>query len=42
VVDPSFLELVRLGVKRADDPNILQTLPVVDQQLRYTGTCAGG
>jgi glucoamylase len=36
VVDPSFLELVRLGVKRADDPNVLQTLPVVDQQLEVT------
>jgi glucoamylase len=36
VVDPSFLELVRLGVKRADDPNILHTLPVVDQQLEVT------
>ena len=33
VVDPSFLELVRLGVKRADDPHILATLPVVDDQL---------
>jgi glucoamylase len=33
VVDPSFLELVRLGVKRADDPTIKNTLSVVDQQL---------
>ena len=33
VVDPSFLELVRLGIKRADDPQIVSTLPVVDQQL---------
>jgi glucoamylase len=48
VVDPSFLEMVRLGVKRPDDPNILNTIEVVDQQLstmtpngrfwhRYTG-----
>jgi glucoamylase len=30
VVDTSYLELVRLGVKPANDPNIVQTLPVVD------------
>ena len=34
VVDPSFLELVRLGVKRHDDPVILNTLEVVDQRLQ--------
>jgi len=33
VVDPSYLELVRLGVKRADNPTILNTVRVVDQQL---------
>jgi glucoamylase len=33
VVDPSFLELVRLGVKRADDPTILNSIAVVDQEL---------
>jgi glucoamylase len=33
VVDPSFLELVRLGVKPADDPVIQNTVAVVDQQL---------
>ena len=33
VVDPSYLELVRLGVKRASDPAILNTVQVVDQQL---------
>jgi len=33
VVDPSFLELVRLGVKRADDPIIRNTIAVVDQRL---------
>jgi glucoamylase len=32
-VDPSFLELVRLGVKRADDPVVRNTIGVVDQQL---------
>ncbi len=34
VVDVSFLELVRLGVKRFDDPAILNTLQIVDQRLR--------
>jgi glucoamylase len=34
IVDPSFLELVRLGIKRADDPVILNTLKVTDAQLR--------
>jgi glucoamylase len=33
VVDPSYLELVRLGVKAADDPVIANTVSVVDQQL---------
>jgi glucoamylase len=33
VVDPSFLELVRLGVKAPNDPNILSTIKVVDTQL---------
>jgi glucoamylase len=37
VVDPSFLELVRLGVKRADDPVILNTVKVVDARLRGGG-----
>jgi glucoamylase len=30
VVDTSYLELVRLGVKPANDPNIVQSLAVVD------------
>ncbi|ADO73125.1 Glucodextranase [Stigmatella aurantiaca DW4/3-1] len=34
VVDTSFLELVRLGVKPANHPAIVQTLPVVDAQLQ--------
>src|SRR4051794_22707742 len=34
VVDPSFLELVRLGVKPASDPVIRNTIAVVDAQLR--------
>ncbi|MEW9555382.1 glycoside hydrolase family 15 protein [Nonomuraea sp. NPDC050783] len=33
VVDPSFLETVRLGVLSPSDPAILSTLPIVDQQL---------
>ncbi|WP_434452254.1 glycoside hydrolase family 15 protein [Lentzea sp. E54] len=37
VVDPSFLELVRLGVKRADDPVVRNTVTVVDQQLKEQG-----
>jgi glucoamylase len=36
VVDPSFLELVRLGVKPASDPVIVNTVAVVDEQLRVT------
>jgi glucoamylase len=35
VVDPSFLEMVRLGVKSADDPNIASTLRVIDRTLKY-------
>lgn len=34
IVDPSFLELVRLGVKSADDPKILNTLKVVDSTIK--------
>ncbi|GAA4445388.1 glycoside hydrolase family 15 protein [Phytohabitans houttuyneae] len=33
VVDPSFLDLVRLGVLPADDPAVVNTLPVIDEQL---------
>ena len=36
VVDASFLELVRLGVKPADDRDIRSTLPVVDRELGVT------
>ncbi len=36
VVDPSFLDVVRLGVKSPTDPNVLSTLPVIDRELRYT------
>ncbi len=48
VVDAGFLELVRLGVKAADDPVVLNSLDVVDRKIavdtpsgrhwyRYTG-----
>jgi len=33
VVDPSFLDLVRLGVLPADDPDITTSMKVVDDQL---------
>lgn len=33
VVDPSFLDLVRLGVLPASDPDVRNTLAVVDEQL---------
>jgi glucoamylase len=33
VVDPSFLDLVRLGVLPADDPAIVNTLGVIDREL---------
>jgi glucoamylase len=36
VVDPSFLELVRLGIKPANDQAVLNSLPVVDAQLGVT------
>lgn len=34
IVDPGFLELVRYGVRRADDPLIVDSLKVVDKVLR--------
>lgn len=33
VVDPSFLDLVRLGVLPADDPAVVNTLAVIDERL---------
>jgi glucoamylase len=33
VVDPSFLDLVRLGVLPSSDPDVINTLAVVDAQL---------
>jgi glucoamylase len=40
VVDPSYLELVRLGVKSANDPVVRNTVAVVDQQLA-SGSATG-
>jgi glucoamylase len=34
VIDGGFLELVRLGLKAADDPSILETLPEYDATLK--------
>jgi glucoamylase len=36
ILDPSFLELVRLGVLRPNDPRILNTLTLVDRYLGYS------
>ncbi|SDZ21583.1 glucoamylase [Geodermatophilus africanus] len=35
VLDPSFLDLVRLGIVPADDPVVTTTLRLVDEQLGY-------
>ena len=34
IVDAGFLELVRLGIKRADDPLIVKSLDVIDQIIK--------
>lgn len=34
IVDAGFLELVRLGIRRADDPVIKRSLEVVDQKIK--------
>lgn len=34
IVDAGFLELVRLGIKRADDPLIMKSLKVIDQVIK--------
>ncbi len=42
IIDAGFLELVRYGIRRADDPLIVESLKVVDCCLRYEtpyGTC---
>jgi glucoamylase len=35
VLDPSFLDLVRLGIVPADDPVVANTLRLLDEQLAY-------
>ncbi|YCK41067.1 glucodextranase DOMON-like domain-containing protein [Actinomadura sp. ATCC 39365] len=42
VVDAGFLELTRLGVLPADDPDVLASLPVVDRVLRRTTASGPG
>ncbi len=39
VIDTGFLELVRYGVRRADDPRIVSSLAVVDALLRVELPC---
>ncbi len=39
LVDPSFLVLVRYGLRAPDDPHVLKTLPVVDALLRVETPC---
>ncbi len=34
IIDAGFLELVRLGIRRADDPLIVKSLEVVDQVIK--------
>ncbi len=34
IVDPSFLDLVRYGIEAPDDPAVLSSLPVVDDELK--------
>lgn len=34
IVDAGFLELVRLGIRRADDPLIVKSLKVIDQVIK--------
>src|SRR5207302_3955295 len=33
VIDAGFLELVRLGLKPASDPNVVRSLPIVDATI---------
>jgi|DewCreStandDraft_5_1066085.scaffolds.fasta_scaffold03257_4 glucoamylase len=39
IVDGGFLELVRYGVRAADGPHVLATLPVYDELLRVGTPC---
>ncbi len=42
VIDAGFLELVRLGEKPANDPNIVQSLPVVDATIESNTSSGPG
>jgi glucoamylase len=42
VIDAGFLELVRLGIKSWNDPNILNSLPVVDAVIKSTTASGPG
>lgn len=42
IVDSGFLELVRLGIKRADDPLVLKSIAVVDKVLKVSTTAGDG
>ncbi|HXG86298.1 MAG TPA: glycoside hydrolase family 15 protein, partial [Pyrinomonadaceae bacterium] len=36
IVDAGFLELVRLGIKSPDDPLIVKSLKIIDEQIKVT------
>jgi len=38
IVDGGFLDLVRLGIKAADDPVIVASVDVIDREIFYEGT----
>ena len=42
VIDAGFLELVRLGLKPANDPAVLVSLPVVDATIKTTTSTGDG
>jgi len=42
IVDAGFLELVRLGIKGADDPLVVKSIKIVDQLLRADTRGAAG
>jgi glucoamylase len=42
IVDTGFLELVRLGIKRADDPLVRNSITVIDKILKVTTVVGDG
>ena len=42
MIDAGFLELVRLGELPANDPDVLQSLPVVDATIKATTASGAG